>query len=56
MVRGALQQGRRSMGRQKVRCACLHGHAGLRRNPVNKEFYDRLCAAGKAKKVALTAA
>ena len=28
----------------------------IRRNPVIKEFYDRLCAAGKAKKVALTAA
>jgi len=26
-----------------------------RRNPVIKEFYDRLLAAGKAKKVALTA-
>ena len=26
-----------------------------RHNPVIKEFYDRLCAAGKPKKVALTA-
>ena len=28
----------------------------IRCNPAIKEFYDRLCAAGKAKKVALTAA
>ena len=32
------------------------GLVAIRRNPVIKEFYDRLCAAGKAKKVALTAA
>ena len=28
----------------------------IQKNPAIKEFYDRLCAAGKAKKVALTAA
>ena len=27
----------------------------VRYNPVSKRFYERLCAAGKAKKVALTA-
>jgi len=50
--------GRRSIwgGRSEVRrmlymCALT----ATRRNPVIKEFYDRLLAAGKAKKVALTA-
>ncbi len=27
----------------------------IRYNPVIRQFYERLCAAGKAKKVALTA-
>ena len=37
--------------------AVLHMAAlvGVRHNPVLKEFYERLCGAGKPKKVALTA-
>jgi transposase len=53
-----LLRGKRAVwgGRAKVRCALYMAViAGLRWNPVIRAFYDRLCAAGKAKKVALTA-
>ncbi len=52
-------RGRRTTwgGRKSVRSALYMATlVAIRRNPVIKEFYDRLCAAGKAKKVALTAA
>lgn len=43
-------------GRAPVRTALyMAAVAALRCNPVIREFYDRLCAAGKARKVALTA-
>ena len=43
-------------GRARVRAALYMGTlVATRYNPVIKAFYDRLCAAGKAKKVALTA-
>ena len=44
-------------GRKSVRSALYMATlAAIRYNPVIKEFYGRLCGAGKAKKVALTAA
>ena len=52
-------RGRRTTwgGRKSVRSVLYMATlVAIRRNPVIKEFYDRLCAAGKAKKVALTAA
>ncbi len=52
------QRGRRAVwgGRARVRAALYMGAlVGMRYNPVLRAFYDRLCAAGKAKKVALTA-
>ena len=52
-------RGRRTTwgGRKSVRSVLYMATlVAMRRNPVIKEFYDRLCAAGKAKKVALTAA
>jgi transposase len=51
-------RGRRMVwgGRGRVRAALYMGTlAGIRYNPVLRDFYARLCAAGKAKKVALTA-
>ena len=43
-------------GRAQVRAALYMGTlAATRHNPVIKTFYTRLLAAGKAKKVALTA-
>ena len=43
-------------GRAHLRAALYMGTlAAARFNPVIKAFYDRLCAAGKPKKVALTA-
>jgi transposase len=43
-------------GRARVRAALYMGTlVATRYNPVIKAFYQRLCAAGKAKKVALTA-
>jgi len=51
-------RGRRSVwgGRADVRAALYMGAlVGARRNPVVKEFYERLVAAGKPKKVALVA-
>lgn len=43
-------------GRASVRTALyMAALVGIRHNPVIKAFYDRLCAAGKPKKVALTA-
>ena len=43
-------------GRGRVRAALYMGAlVGVRYNPVLRDFYARLCAAGKAKKVALTA-
>ena len=52
-------RGRRSTwgGRKAVRSVLYMATlVAIRHNRVIKEFYDRLCAAGKAKKVALTAA
>lgn len=44
-------------GRADVRCTLYMATlVGVRRNPVLKAYYDRLCAAGKAKKLALVAA
>ena len=44
------------MGRQESRSVLYMATlVAIRHNRVIKEFYDRLCAAGKAKKVALTA-
>jgi len=54
---GAMR-GKRSVwgGRSAVRAALYMATlVATRYNPVIKSFYDRLCAAGKAKKVALTA-
>ncbi len=51
-------RGRRSVwgGRAHVRAALyMSALAATRHNPVIRPFYQRLCAAGKAKKVALTA-
>ena len=51
-------RGRRSVwgGRAHVRTALyMSALAATRSNPVIRAFYQRLCAAGKAKKVALTA-
>ena len=51
-------RGRRSVwgGRAHVRAALyMSALAATRYNPVIRAFYQRLCAAGKAKKVALTA-
>ena len=51
-------RGRRSVwgGRAEVRAALYMGAlVAARRNPVVKEFYERLLAAGKPKKVALVA-
>jgi transposase len=51
-------RGRRSVwgGRAEVRAALYMGAlVAARRNPVLKEFYERLLAAGKPKKVALVA-
>lgn len=51
-------RGRRTVwgGRSQVRAALYMGTlVASRFNPVIKAFYQRLCAAGKAKKVALTA-
>ena len=43
-------------GRAHVRAALyMSALAATRYNPVIRAFYQRLCAAGKAKKVALTA-
>jgi transposase len=43
-------------GRADVRCALyMAALVGVRRNPVLKAYYERLCAAGKAKKLALVA-
>lgn len=43
-------------GRGRVRAALYMGTlVAIRHNPAIKAFYERLCAAGKAKKVALTA-
>jgi transposase len=53
-----LFRGKRAVwgGRARVRCALYMAvMAGLRWNPVIRAFYERLCSAGKAKKVALTA-
>jgi transposase len=53
-----LLRGKRAVwgGRARVRSALYMAvMAGLRWNPVIRAFYDRLCAVGKAKKVALTA-
>jgi transposase len=44
-------------GRADVRCTLyMAALVGVRRNPVLKAYYERLCAAGKAKKLALVAA
>jgi transposase len=51
-------RGRRTVwgGRERVRDALYMGSlAATRFNPTTKEFYERLCAAGKPKKVALVA-
>jgi len=51
-------RGRRTVwgGRARVRAVLYMGTlVATRHNPVIKAFYERLCAAGKAKKVALTA-
>ncbi|HBK6261959.1 TPA: IS110 family transposase, partial [Raoultella ornithinolytica] len=51
-------RGRRTVfgGRTSVRTALyMSALVGTRHNPVIKEFYTRLVAAGKPKKVALTA-
>jgi len=51
-------RGRRTVwgGRTRVRAALYMGTlVATRYNPIIKAFYQRLCAAGKAKKVALTA-
>lgn len=51
-------RGRRTVwgGRAHVRAALyMSALVATRRNPVIKAFYQRLCGAGKAKKVALTA-
>ncbi len=51
-------RGRRTVwgGRAQVRAVLYMGTlVATRHNPVIKAFYERLCAAGKAKKVALTA-
>lgn len=51
-------RGKRSVwgGRSKVRAALYMGAlVASRHNPVIRDFYRRLCAAGKPKKVALTA-
>jgi len=51
-------RGRRTVygGRAAVRAVLYMGAlVATRHNPVIKAFYERLCAAGKAKKVALTA-
>ena len=51
-------RGRRSVwgGRAHVRAALyMSALAATRHNPIIRTFYKRLCAAGKAKKVALTA-
>ena len=51
-------RGRRSVwgGRAEVRAALYMGAlVAARRNPVVREFYERLLAAGKPKKVALVA-
>jgi transposase len=51
-------RGRRTVygGRAEVRAVLYMGAlVATRHNPVLKAFYERLCAAGKAKKVALTA-
>jgi len=51
-------KGRRTVwgGRAQVRAVLYMATlAATRHNPVIKTFYQRLCAAGKAKKVALTA-
>jgi transposase len=43
-------------GRAQVRTTVyMSTLVAVRYNPVRKRFYERLCAAGKAKKVALTA-
>ena len=52
------QRGRRAVwgGRARVRSALyMAALVATRHNPVIRAFYQRLCAAGKAKKVALTA-
>ena len=51
-------RGRRTVwgGRARVRAVLyLATLVAVRHNPVLRAFYDRLCAAGKPKKVALTA-
>jgi transposase len=51
-------RGRRTVwdGRRRVRTALYMATlVAARHNPVIRSFYERLCAAGKAKKVALTA-
>ena len=51
-------RGRRHIwgGRARVRAALYMGTlVAIRHNPVLRAFYERLCAAGKPKKVALTA-
>ena len=53
-----LLRGKRAVwgGRARVRAALYMAvMAGLRWNPVIRTFYEHLCSAGKAKKVALTA-
>ena len=53
-----LLRGKRAVwgGRARVRAALYMAvMAGLRWNPVIRAFYEHLCSAGKAKKVALTA-
>jgi transposase len=53
-----LLRGRRTVwgGRAKVRTALYMAvMSSIRWNPVIKSFYERLCALGKPKKVALTA-
>lgn len=53
-----LLRGKRAVwgGRAKVRAVLYMAvMAGLRWNPVIRAFYEHLCSAGKAKKVALTA-
>lgn len=43
-------------GRAYVRCACYMATlVAIRHNPQIKQFYERLCAAGKKKKVAIVA-
>ncbi len=52
------RRGRRAVwgGRAQLRATLYMGTlAAMRFNPVIKAFYDRLCAAGKPKKVALVA-